>query len=219
MRRFLLLVAALVALNGCERKILDTPSVSSNVVLPLAVGNQWSYETTITQEGKAPETWKFYRTITAKQRVFYQGKSLEVYLLRDTSDPEGRVTRFEMLLRNEPDGLYRYGEGLFGGGLRKEGTMDKQLLVKFPGAVGDVWRVEHGDYHHRLIYLSTNADFTTPAGSFQCLIFRSGDTETLSWYTDDYYAPNIGWIGSITQHNNQVPKQTTKIILLDYKLH
>ena len=219
MTRIDLLAATIVVLSGCDRNIIETQTALSQVVLPLAVGNQWSYETVITQEGKAPETWRFYHTITARQEIFYEGKSVEVYLLEKTSDSEGRVKLFEMLLRNEPDGLYRYGEGLFGGGLSKSGKMEKQLLVKFPGEVGEAWKVDHGDYHHRFIYLSTNTELITPAGRFQCFVFRSGDTETSSWYTDDYYAPNLGWIGSIAKHNYGASTQTIKTYLLDYKPH
>lgn len=156
------------------------------VIMPLAVGNRWTYVDSTFNYWKDP-VWVYTNTweIIGNQKIMYENDSIDVFVCRQTWRNENISTLF---LRNEVDGLCIYGEcGL--------GTYSKGYWVRYPTKVEDIWSDLPCSIISSMRCISVDTRFATPLGTFQSLVVFHESP----WWQDEhrqYYAPNIGRVGT-----------------------
>lgn len=224
MKLFIYLISILsVLLLGCDSDNNPTTSefLQNGVIVPLKVGNYWSYiDSSFTENGILEKVDSSTLSITGYSDVSYKGSNLQVF--HWTWIFEGQSSNFSWLFRNETDGLYSYGTR----SLDSNYIYDKSLLFKYPVKVNDSWQnIEHysspGDtiyYSDTIAYtcISINEKFITPGGVFSCIVYNSKRNNNYDFYDSYiYFAKNIGYLGLLTKKNGIV---TFKKVLSSYNL-
>lgn len=200
-----------VLMVGCEKEEnpVDPGERKTDVVMPLAVGNYWSYTDSIfNTNGGFIARDSSRLVITGSASVQAQGAPAEVYFWNWMNLRTGVADDWKWLTRNEPDGRYMYG------GVSSKGTtvLGKYLAEKFPVTAGTTWQrvniVARQDSTFALgdtVQMRCNSvdePFPTPAGSFKCIVYyyqqTSGTAVRETWL---YFAPNVGYVGLVGRLN------------------
>jgi hypothetical protein len=143
---------------------------STNVLMPLAVGNKWLY--TIDSSGVTLPEDTLYIPSTGN----YNGKT--VYYLYESRKPYN-----EMYLGNENNGLWGYSiiQNI------------SRLMFKYPVNAGEWWI--GGGSGDSTVCLSVNETVVTPGGTYTgCIKYQSFDGPY--GYSYDYFKPGVGLIGT-----------------------
>jgi hypothetical protein len=181
-----LFLLAVLLVCGCSREPITGPDKQS-VILPLAIGNQWISRVSnfsSTAIGVVTSTWMDTVTVTGEETI-----DNERWFIIDSM-----VSR-----TNRSDGMWVKLRGF-----------DSWLVAKYPAAVGDTFstRVTPDPFANdtTIIYLSvvsTSTSVTVPAGTFQCMEYKTNiavrGSVLLEAQEDHYYfAPGIGMVKSET---------------------
>ena len=181
MRTYRLLAVMAIVLAGtifsCSDDDQITNSEPSEDIMPLAIGNRWTYEIlrldplgdTVSLDSQS--TVIVGDTVISGQ-TWYQ---YETDVIQSSDLPD---------LRNASDGLLITGP---------DSTYPPYLLAKYPATTGDTWTNANGD--DTLWVRGTKVSVTVPAGTYECVQYAihrlSGDS------TINYYAPGTGLVRQI----------------------
>jgi hypothetical protein len=153
------------------------PTDNNSELLPLKVGNQWTYAyTSFNSDGDSTHTEiKTYEII--KDSV-YNGEKI-YYLNR--SDFLGLLIKGYFLNRN--DGIHVLNT--------EHGAADPQILLKFPVDNNS----EFDAYPYRMKVGKADTTIATPAGEFKCIKYSKIYDKDKPFYIH-YFCPGIGNIAS-----------------------
>jgi len=204
-----------LALSGCLFENGSAPKVAPHLV-PLAVGNTWIYLDSTRTQTDGPDsiaTDSSLLAIIGTRIVTYEGVTdtvfLENALRRPSETPSARFT----YVRNGPHGYYTHG---YADGSAE--VFDKVLHVKYPAVTGErypTWFVSlrPGDsvgaapvrVRDSLEIEVVNADTVcnVPAGRIRCIHYRGWRPGPVL-HADAYYAPGLGFVGSIVTRTHVI---------------
>lgn len=204
---------------GCENNPAE-PNDSKDVIMPLDVGNQWTYLSVLNYG--TPDT--LIMEIRRQIRVSHDGERLPASTW--IFYPKGkRRPDFEWLAWNGPNGFYSLG------GIAETDTfLVKTLQLKFPAQVGDSWPVLILGYSlsddqfyvaDTLTYslVAKDEEFETPVGKFKCHVYKYSEKPAEDvlefWDYYNYYSPGIGLVGLVVkgQFDGRI---LSKLSLLSY---
>ena len=193
----------ILIISGCAKEP-TSPTIDKTVLVPLKVGNNWTYKNT-KYDPKGFEGESEQYTIILTSDSIFNGEA--IYKPGLLSFPENQEGKF-WLLRN--DGFYF----LF----LNDNDPQPKMIAKFPTFKGDSF----GPDSDSTKVEQTDFDYTVPAGTFKCIKYVNesfGDNEIQS-RTIMYYAPGIGNIAieSYVRHNHDYLWLEHKIVLLSYEL-
>ncbi len=188
----------------------QTSPSKSRVIMPLSAGTAWSYVsyTYVGDSLVAGLTDSSKQAIVGSTRVTCDGQQYSVGLMAFFyGSVDTPMSNLRWLYWNGTDGLYNLG------GFASEDTLVLSALnIRFPVAQGDSWRVSHLVFDlllrkftvlDTLVYscISTADQLATPAGTFDCYVYhyriRPEDDVSEYWDYYDYYAPDIGKVGTV----------------------
>jgi hypothetical protein len=155
-----------------------------NIMMPLTVGNTWTYETTF--EGvDDPETV----TLTATGVEQVAGVAVTTVEYSDNAPLPG----YFIYLRNNAGNLCFYGD-MF----EEYDTPD--ILCKTPCVIGESW------YRSGVTWdvIATNESVTVPAGTYGCIHMRETVDEGGGRITEIWYAVGVGKIKSVSDTQTEV---------------
>lgn len=187
-------------------------------IVPLVVGNTWTYRDStiyVPTEGGTDSVVidSALRAITGTRTVMHEGRTEIVYLENAVRRPEDAPRAVFTYVAHGPLGLYTRGYAT--GDLA---VFDDVLHVKYPATTGErypTWFVSlrPGDsagsppvrLRDTLEIEVVNADTTciVPAGTFACLHYRGWRPGAIL-HADAFYAPGVGYLGSITRRTLSV---------------
>lgn len=182
----------------------DDPEVDTSVLLPLAVGNYWAYQTTWL-DGAITDSSTV--EITRRMPVTYEGEALTAF---------AESVRFNGLPPPEYEWLRGNGEGglyMMGGIADTDTLVLRKLDRKYPAREGETWSAvrlvyrlsstrEFGVQDTVVVSLeSTEEPIETPAGRFKCHVykysFRPANDVLEKWDVFEYYTPGVGLVKEV----------------------
>jgi hypothetical protein len=187
-----LFAAAALSLSACLFEGGDAPAP----VVPLAVGNAWTYAESTFQDGLLTETWSSETSITGK-RVLEGGPTVFVQNTRNrfTLDPG----TYSAYVNNVGASHYTYGAEEHGVSVRHE-----TLHVKWPAKRGERYFTQFvgvDTLNAEPVLDTLEIEVVTPdttcatlAGTFACVHYRGYRGGSV--YADTWYAPGVGYLGS-----------------------
>lgn len=198
--------------TSCNKDNPTSSPPAKTVLVPLTVGNNWSYQVTGFVNGELIEgfTDTVVVRIVDKLTVNTNGSSYEVGI-EDLFRPRtNSATDFKWLDWNGNDGFYRVG------GVSSTDTLIQKFLnLKFPVNKGENWRVPLLVYNFgtnkfslddTLTYtcISIDSTFETLAGTFQSYVYNYSiskieDDVVINDDIYEYYSPGIGLVGRETK--------------------
>jgi len=195
----LLIVVSLTAAS-CSDEECDcdpcSPSPQPSVILPLAVGNSWTYLDSVAVSGSAHVS-DAHISVAAETTLTIQSRDYPAFKVEEVDSlvSKEKTTRF---LKNEFDGLWTLG-------IRCTGNLStvQYLSAKYPATVGDTWT----SVYMRCLMGSggvlgpgvaecthTDAVYDAPAGAFTCYTihehYETAGEYDIYWY----FAPNVGMV-------------------------
>lgn len=187
---------------------------SLDVICPLYVGAAWKYiDSTFTSSGVFSSRDSSMLAIIGKNTISYQSQNLEMFFWNWINLRTYKPQNYSWLVRNENDGLVFYG-----GYFRTQSTiLGRALNIKYPVSINDSWNSPRHVFYPsdstfkvadttKMICISTNQIFITPAGSMNCYVYTYQRKYTKSGQamTDDncvYYVRNKGYVGMVVKTN------------------
>lgn len=187
--------------------------INTNLIMPLAVGNFWSYSDTLFLYGSVSSS---KLSIVGQKTIEYQGESQSVYLWTWDASIDSSL-REDWYYNNESDGLYCYGCKANG-----VDTLFKTIYSKFPADVGSEYLSSAvyfgGKYfiseNRNIKIVSINKKVATILGDFICYDYQYKDAYLN--VIDLYYSKGVGYVGSETRDLNG--NLTHSLKLTNYKL-
>ena len=195
----------LILTVGCKKDDGPVSQVdsSADVIVPLAVGNQWTYIDSIyTVSGTFEKVDTIKLGITGKRTVIYEGKSTDVFYWNWYTDNKPDTTVW--LCRNEAGGCFGYGMQYS----ESNYIISKTPWLKFPASVGDSWKSLGYSYNDSTrtytadtsIYTCTsiNEKLKTAKGEMESYVFNTQYSYSGQKYSlDMYFVKNIGYVGLV----------------------
>jgi len=207
----LLFLLVLLLFSGCrDENPVDPNEESIDVIMPLKVGNLWTYvDSTFDKNGALVFVDSIKLGVTGKTNINYEGENIELFywswIIGKTGTPYG----YHRLARNEIDGLSFFGERI----LDENFVQGKSLEIKYPVAVGDTWEVEFFLSSSEDSSFSTgnsvfvtcksiNEKFLTNLGEMECYVYlfqksRNNEEDSFSLY----FNKNLGYVGGFSGVN------------------
>lgn len=183
---------------------ISAAAEETQVAVPLAVGNTWTFRfTQYNSSGDSEQVSKIERKVDRK--IKSGGKTWFIVV-----EPENEV---ELPSRNDKDGLH---EGTFDWEDESKVTED-ELYLRFPV---EKTPVSYKSYEDTLTVVSTTQKVVVPAGTFTCYVYKNvgapveGEGNDPEYIITTYVAPNVGSVKEVT-----VTKDGKDVFeLLSYKL-
>ena len=167
------LLASIFLTAGCTKD--DNPvnqNDSSSVLMPLNVGNQWTYQNTMVDSSGVV---RFSSTIIYKifRDTLIQNEKWYLY---------GTNTTPSAWMANRADGLWI---------MPAPGNISQsRVWYKYPANVNDSWIV----FNAAVTLAAANISLTVPLGTFSCLQYTVSDTSSGAGLETIYFAPGKGII-------------------------
>ncbi|MEP7217366.1 MAG: hypothetical protein ABI876_00535, partial [Bacteroidota bacterium] len=162
---------AVMAISGCGDSSSPSSPVTGNQsgkLIPLALGNQWLYATTL-YDSTGATTGTRTDTTKVNADTLIQGEQWFFF-----NDDHAAPTA------NRSDGLYYWDPA--------SGTA--RIYIRIPGTVGDSY--ERGNLRYTLV--STNTTVTVPAGVFSCYQLLVTDANNSNVESTISIAPGTGTV-------------------------
>lgn len=194
---WILLVLTSIVMIDCsdEDSVLES-TPSTQVIMPLATGNTWTYVDSVWGMG-APSEFHSTMIVTGQTSVTIDTTVYDVY--RMTLNDPIFVETTELYLRNEADGLWQLGVKC-----SNSTELQRSMYFMYPGTTGDVWiknwiLCSSGDPSSNgmdsVTVMSTNHAVDTPLGLFSCYRYlEQYDTPFGRFEIEQFVAPEVGII-------------------------
>lgn len=208
----LLLIVVILLFSGCKSdNPVDPNEESINVIMPLQVGNQWTYiDSTFDENDALVYVDSLKLGIIGKTNIKHEGENIDLFHWSWISNEGGIPYGDQRLARNENDGLSFFGKRI----LDENYVHGKSLEIKYPAAVGDTWEVESFLYSSEDSSFSTgnsmfvtcksiNEKFLTSLGEMECYVYlfqKSINNEEDSFSL--YFNKNLGYVGGVSVVND-----------------
>lgn len=187
-------------------------------LVPLAVGNRWTYIDSSFHSGSVSVSHSLVGII-GDTNIQYQSQSYKVYLENWMDYTTQKHNDLSWLKANCPEGLYCFG----GIGPKGGFVAAKSLYAKYPARTGEIWNKMNIVFTFAdsafmvwdttlAVVESTVEMFETPAGRFRCYVYTS---HWVGFTFREYYAVNIGLVAEIDEYSGVI---VTKRYLQSYQL-
>jgi hypothetical protein len=195
---FLPIVAVLVV--GCTDEAANpSPPTTQQVLMPLAVGNEWVYAHSRYLEGKLDSTliWPIH---IHRVKTDSLGRKCYSPLEKDTTIGN---SMFSMWWTNTERGLEYFGEpiGLF--------------IWRYPVPSGFSYPLDTKLMYYNMVVSCIDTLITVPAGTFSCYRYDYHNDKH-EYFASDYYSPGVGRIYAYIMSFDSV--MTMKDELIEYHL-
>jgi hypothetical protein len=196
MKLYVIIVISIFIIISCNDN--ESNVVDKNVLMPLKLGNSWTYKFTYFKNGKAYSTTVYTETVICDSTV----NSLNGFLTLDSS-LSVKNNNYNWY-SNQSDGLHYWR--------RYTDTSFFLYSYKFPCKKGDIFNGEFGVNTVE----SINYEYKTETGTFIChkYVTRANENGVNTFYV--YYCPGIGYIANEFYHDTTL---MTRRELLSYKLN
>ncbi len=190
-----IIILCFFCLNSCTKdNPTQVPVPEYGPIMPIAIGNTWIYV-----EADDDHNDRRKEEITEKKTIFCQGSEIDVYVVSDWRSTNGGdwvLDNSKSLIKLENDQLFSYGWVDEADDLDEPVYyLSKEFLAKYPEKVGNAWI--RNDNGVKWECFSIDEKLNTPAGTFECVVYRTtGQDGGHSFYVDRYYAPNVGFVAS-----------------------
>ena len=136
--------------TGGPEPVACPPDVIEDVMVPLTIGNWWSYEVTeFNQSGTIVDEYDTTATISGDTLI---GDSTWFFL-------EGEIGGLSGIVTNMDNGTWSF---------LPDSTPSEALVLKYPATVGDAY-----PYYDVTVHIDAiDAPVTVPAGTFSCYYYR-----------------------------------------------
>lgn len=213
----------LISLSGCGHGPTD-PSATERLV-PLSVGNRWSY---LIYDASFPGPPDTIEQVITHRIDLGNGGSAFGRVTYAATQSDSQIAGAMWLYRNSDDGLHSCG-GIVG----SDTILLDFLYLKYPVKTGDSWQVPFLAYDYSKIgFLSsdsatnytcsgTGEEFQTPIGTYRCLVFhwREKPEEDVQdyWEHYTYFSPGIGMVGEVVK-SSLTDSVIYRVVILRYAL-
>ena len=161
---FFFVILIIFVAAGCSKNEID-----KSVILPLKIGNYWVYKVTNTIDGKVEtDTLKVARDTLIKGEKWF--------IVNHTSEHS-----FVLILQNKSDGLHMV-----------DYYNTPHIFLKYKAIPGEVFTPRKEKDSVKVI--SINEKVVVPAGTFECYIYGSPQTDINTKEDHFCMAPGIGCI-------------------------
>lgn len=217
------LLVWLISLSGCGHGPTD-PSATERLV-PLSVGNRWSY---LIYDAGFPGPPDTIEQVITRRINLDNGRSVFGRVTSAATRSDSQVAGTTWLYRNSDDGLHSCG-GIVG----SDTLLLDFLYLKYPVKAGDSWQVPVLAYDYsKGRFLSsdsasdytcsgTSEEFPTPIGSYRCLVFhwKEKPEEDVQDYWEHYayFTPGIGMIGEVVK-SSLTDSVIYRVVIMGYEL-
>jgi hypothetical protein len=201
-----LLILLLIA--GCSKKGTDS-DISGEQILPLSVGNSWSY-TELPAAGFSGDTNNYTLSVI---------KDTLMALTIESSTDIGHWFRVTGHAGLAPTFYANRSSGYWLTFFYSDGATTQivtSLMAKYPASVGDSYSriypppLQNGSAEVEVI--STGTQVTVPAGTFSCYVYRVYLPATNRLSFDSYYALGVGLVKmsfyGLTPADSSVTRET-----------
>jgi len=172
------------------------PSPRPSVIMPLAVGNTWTYLDSVTISGST-HTYDAQISVAAETTLTIQSRDYAAFKVEEVDSliNKEKTTRF---LMNDFDGLWTLG-------IRCTGNLSTLQFIsaKYPAEVGDTWTSAYvrcimgsGGVLGPGVAECTNTGsvYDVPAGAFTCYSIHEHPEPAGAYDIYWYFAPNVGMV-------------------------
>lgn len=184
---YIVLVIMVFLAIGCGTKDPLKSSTDGDGVLnimPLRVGNSWTYDFKVFQPNNPTPIYAFDWTlkIVSTQVINDTTWYLGYHILTDGIE----VDTLDYYYTNLANGLW----------VRESLASTPYFRVKYPADQGEVFEAFNELYGivSAVSVISTATSVTVPHGTFQCYNYRMIPSSTFQ--IDDYFRPGLGWVKS-----------------------
>jgi len=184
MRRAILVLTVFFIFVSCSKNSPTAPE-NTETIWPLKVGNSWAY----TNNSNSSTIVERIRVIGTQ---LLHNTEVSIIVWESLEDNSSNDT---MAFNIEKDGVYGYWEG---------DIEPKALIFKYPVNVGETWSYPWTLDGGTAECISTNEQIQTPAGEFNCIVYRVGtedDIQNDTFWLEAYMCPGVGWVASRTKNN------------------
>lgn len=211
-------IIMMFVLIGCPDENAPQPTPKQSEIVPLALGNKWTYKKEYSYKDEKGNTISKEETYIISHDSVRNIDGKQVFT--ETGSVIGGTTQTWAYVYNDDMGYWNSDRTL----------AHTQLLAKHPGNVGDKWGEGTGittdgegntieEYYYYYYIVSTNTAVKANNKNYNCYQYRLQfcDLKTkepiLNSYTDTYYAENIGFVMMKQVHEG---KEVLQIELMDY---
>lgn len=206
--RFPLLIALTAAF--CTSCFMDGDPEIKDIV-PLQVGNTWTYVDTVFYGPDSLETDSSQVTVSEAKVVHFENEDHLVYLKHQKNPATGVSSALKEYDKVDQHSLYTYGA--------EQDTvqvLDKSLHVQYPTQKGNRYQTHFLGFAPMdgtlkpvidtvdITVLNTDTLWSGPAGTFSHCIHYMGKRVRGNWSAHAFYAPGIGYLGAETSDSNLV---------------
>lgn len=172
----LILFVLLSMVLGCKKDEGPTgpPATPSSVIMPLKVGNQWTFSATFYDSNGVALNGSGLTTISIIRDTTITGEKW--YLLGVFGIASGS------LLANRSDGLWEIDPG----------SSSPYLIFKFPASAGDTYSTS--SLGGKIVVGSISSSITVPQGAYSCYEYKLYLQPSNQLNSVVYFAPNAGII-------------------------
>lgn len=209
MKNIILVISIIFLFSACWEDSTSPYIEASNkdVLIPLKVGNTWTYNYEI-DDGVLNQ--KTSMTTEVISEFIYNGE--KHYRMQHINNSTNQVLSNKFYMINKPDGYYMINDS---------GRTEPEIIkLNYPTFKGEVIVEEE---YYKLYVEDTEYIYTTPMGKFKCIkyvvLHRYGDV--IDAKAENYYAPGIGEVASEyyrNKNNSGVLTLSNKMVLTSYSL-
>lgn len=181
-KKIMTLVILGFSIMSCNYSTIPQNNSSNDVLVPLKVGNYWEYSNSSGKDFSVNYEI-ILKFITENDDSIY-GKL--------AYGPLVEVGGYS-LIYNSDSGYYNGGEVRT---ILHDTLLTKILLAKYPVNVGDEWETNtiSSDSLDKYKCISKSKFVVTPAGTFNCIVYKKYNTEFDEYEYRYYYTPGVGLI-------------------------
>jgi hypothetical protein len=171
--KLVLVLSVFLLLVSCD-EVAEPTKIETQLLMPLKVGNEWTYTDTIFEDSKVTVE-DFRYLVTRLENVNIGYKQYKAFVLTAYNTKNEQVVQ-EFFTCNSI-GLYNYGSETDPFNL-----IYRDLLLKYPVSVGERWNTYYHYFTpstHRFSHdtctvecLSIKEQITVPAGTFKCVKYQ-----------------------------------------------
>lgn len=199
---------AACTLNDGESACLCPPPVAP--IIPLAVGNVWDYVDSVTHASATGDSLALDSlrvSVTGTRTVDFPTGPRTVHLWNVHHRVTGLPGALQLRVENRPDGNHTVGAEQDSAAFLLAPD-EATLHVKHPAVTGERYPTVFLSFRDSAGHLVPVRDpveievahadttCTVPAGTFTCVHYRGRRGGEV--FADSWYAPGIGWLGSMT---------------------
>jgi hypothetical protein len=198
--RKLFVIGSILLLVSCIFSVNEsTIQFRGDNIIPLAIGNKWIYQYTITDGDSIRFNGPMTVEIIESRIIEYEGEQLNVFVFKETCGHYSfEDSLLYYLLSTSNDTIFWVGHsvhGTFSDGYDPY-YYNKNIHVIYPLQIGEKWEFDHGDYHDNFECVSLTDTVLVDEFSLSCVNIRMGNPP--NWYNDYLYCPSVGLVNEYT---------------------